>query len=63
MFCPKCNAKTKVIDSRICEEEVFRRRKCNECGYIFYTEEFESDESKEGMRYIWAENARKRRQK
>lgn len=63
MFCPKCSAKTKVIDSRSCEEEVFRKRKCIKCGYIFYTEEFESDESIEGMRYIWSENTRKRRQK
>ena len=61
MFCPKCGTKTKVIESREVEEEVFRNRKCPNCGYSFYTEEFESEESKDGLRYIWAEKAKKRR--
>ena len=62
MFCPKCGEKTTVLESRAVEEEVFRRIKCRKCGYMFYTEEFESEESKDGIRYVWAENNKKRRQ-
>ena len=42
MTCPICGAKTRVVDCRKDCETVVRRRKCTECGYIFYTEETES---------------------
>ena len=42
MTCPVCGAKTRVVDCRQDCETVVRRRKCAECGYIFYTEETES---------------------
>ena len=38
MKCPKCDGKVRVIDyvhSRYNEE--YRKRKCTECGHIFYT--------------------------
>lgn len=41
MYCPECNNKTRVIDSRVVEDVVVRKRKCKECGYILFTEEIE----------------------
>ena len=41
MLCPECNNKTRVIDSRVVEDVVVRKRKCKNCNYIFYTEEIE----------------------
>lgn len=38
MKCPKCESKTKVMDSRLIEfNRVRRRRRCKECGYRFST--------------------------
>ena len=43
MNCPVCAGKTKVhYCLRDCEG-VYRKRKCLECGYIFFTTEIESD--------------------
>ena len=39
MLCPHCGSKTKVMDSRSNGKSVFRRRKCNKCGAIFFTSE------------------------
>ena len=63
MLCEKCGKKTKVVDSRTAYEGVFRKRKCAGCGRIFYTEEYESEEGIDGLRYVWAENTRKNRLK
>lgn len=42
MVCPKCeNPKTKVKDSRILTEIVYRKRVCEKCGYAFNTSEYE----------------------
>ena len=42
MVCPKCkNPKTKVKDSRILTEIVYRKRVCEKCGYVFNTSEYE----------------------
>ena len=41
VYCPKCNGRTHVVDSRIVDDVVARKRKCNGCGNIFYTEEIE----------------------
>jgi len=43
MTCPKCYAKTKVIDSRTDEDSTERRRECLECGYRFSTIEIDKD--------------------
>ncbi len=42
MTCPKCDGKTTVRDSKADCESVHRERKCLNCGYIFYTEEYEA---------------------
>lgn len=43
MFCPKCDTgKTMVLDTRSEGELTYRRRKCKECGYRFYTKEAET---------------------
>ena len=39
MECPACGGKSKVIDSRKVEMNVFRTRKCIDCSHILYTEE------------------------
>lgn len=40
MVCPKCqNPKTKVKDSRILTEIVYRKRVCEKCRYTFNTSE------------------------
>lgn len=43
MTCPKCNGKTKTIDSRADEDSVSRRRECLSCGYRFSTVEIDAD--------------------
>ena len=47
MHCPKCNGKVGVLDSTINpkDNEIFRKRKCNVCGHIFYTIEFEVEDN------------------
>ena len=45
MKCPKCgSAEYKVIDSRITEETVRRRRECLKCGNRWSTAEISIDE-------------------
>lgn len=43
MKCPKCNGKTTVTDNALntSDNEMYRKRKCLECGHIFYTTEYE----------------------
>lgn len=41
MQCPKCKSKTKVKDSREGNEAIYRKRICENCKYIFFTEEIE----------------------
>ena len=43
MTCPKCNDKTKVVDSRTDEDSTERRRECTACGYRFSTIEVDKD--------------------
>ena len=43
MTCPKCNESTKVVDSRIELDAVWRRRECQSCGYRFNTTEIDVD--------------------
>lgn len=38
MKCPKCNGKVQVVDCVNTQyNEVYRKRKCTECGHVFYT--------------------------
>jgi hypothetical protein len=41
--CPKCRAKTRVIDSRNFGENVRRGRRCMVCTHTFHTEEIVED--------------------
>ena len=50
MTCPCCFERTTVTDSRTDGETVYRRRRCDSCGYVFFTTETESDDS--GLREI-----------
>lgn len=43
MNCPVCGGKTAVVDCHADCEAVYRRRKCLECDYRFYSTEEESD--------------------
>ena len=44
MICPKCKGKLRTIDTvNTPDNEVYRRRHCKECGYEFYTIEFEAE--------------------
>lgn len=57
MICPKCSSKTKVTDSRVVDEMVFRKRMCIECGFKFTTEEMtieDNDIRKEYEALIYA---------
>lgn len=64
LYCPNCEAKTKVFDSRSIYEATYRRRRCLTCGYVFTTEELESES--DGIRDIWshtkAEQRKERKQ-
>ena len=43
MKCPDCGGDVKVMDSvfNTDQNEVLRKRKCKDCGHVFYTIEFE----------------------
>jgi transcriptional regulator NrdR family protein len=43
MNCPMCNEKTKVIDSRVEDDCIRRRRVCLGCSYRFFTVEIDED--------------------
>ncbi len=43
MNCPVCAGKTTVTRTVADCESVHRERKCLECGYVFYTAEYEVD--------------------
>lgn len=45
MNCPVCGETTFVVRSIADCEAVYRRRKCRECNYTFYSTEYESDSS------------------
>lgn len=58
MTCPMCGAKTYVTDSRAECDVVYRQRRCDECGHVFYTVEVES-ESKEDINRLKRERKQK----
>jgi transcriptional regulator NrdR family protein len=46
MNCPKCSGAVMVRDTTYTEEnEIYRRKKCRECGHVFYTMEFEVEDN------------------
>jgi transcriptional regulator NrdR family protein len=52
MTCLYCGGKTKVMDSASSTEEVVRRRKCLECGKLFFTVERDIS-TNEGRRLLF----------
>lgn len=48
MKCPRCGGRIKVIETAdiTSSNEIYRKRKCDECAYIFYTAEFEVEHDK-----------------
>lgn len=45
MLCPVCGGRTVVEDSRCDCESVHRKRRCDDCKHLFYTAEYELDDS------------------
>lgn len=47
MLCPKCKSEVRTIDTlqHDKENEIFRKRQCNKCKLIFYTVEFDIEET------------------
>jgi transcriptional regulator NrdR family protein len=43
MICPRCGAKVRVLDvvHNTEENEIYRKRKCEDCELVFYTTEYE----------------------
>lgn len=60
MICPKCQSKTKIIESRPLDDEclTYRRHKCINCNFIFCTEESIIDDTA-SLRYIWSNSRSK----
>jgi len=52
MNCPICGSDTRVINSRLSENIVRRRRQCKSCGYKFWTYEILEAEYFEDKRKI-----------
>ncbi len=45
MTCPVCGEKTAVVDTVKDIDTIYRRRKCKNCGYYFFTVEEETNDS------------------
>ena len=42
MRCPTCKGKLRTVDTIPCSDNsIYRRKRCLECGCLFYTIEFE----------------------
>lgn len=65
MVCPKCKSeKVRVNDTvHTPDNEIYRERKCDCCGYVFYTTEFqvEVNEKFEDEWYMYHRNRRRKR--
>lgn len=59
MTCPECDGKVRVADTvQTPGNEVYRRRECLACGYIFVTVESEVERDKI-FKKVWNSNYRK----
>lgn len=49
LVCPRCGEDAKVVDNvnNFFDDEVYRKRKCTDCGHIIYTVEREVQISKQ----------------
>lgn len=45
MICPRCSGKLKVVDTRNIKKDnsIIRRKRCLNCGTLYYTKEKEVD--------------------
>lgn len=60
MLCPKCKGKLGVIDNvNAPDNELYRLRRCKECGHTIYTIEYEADADKYFLNR-WDEHHRNR---
>lgn len=59
MTCPKCGGKLMVLDNvkNTDENEIYRRKVCNECGDVLFTVEYEV-ESNEEFKKTWNKYSR-----
>lgn len=56
MNCPVCAGKLGTVMTRADCEQVYRKRKCRDCGRIVYTAETESEEARAAIRRLWSGN-------
>ena len=47
MKCPKCSGKSVVADVKHKSDETHRKKKCKDCGHVFYTLEIIADDGAE----------------
>ena len=61
MHCPKCEGKVTVCDTVHVKKtnEIYRKRKCTDCGHTFFSVEYEVDND-DALGLIWARNYRRR---
>mgnify|MGYP006383826749 CR=1 FL=1 len=53
MRCPACKGKLKTVDTiPYSDNSIYRRKRCLECGYLFYTIEFEVERNEKGRKEI-----------
>ncbi len=53
MKCIECEGKATVTDSVEINNVIFRRRKCQSCNRIFYTEESQGIQQNELFKKFW----------
>lgn len=60
MKCPNCDGRVICTDTRYVhgDSEVYRRRKCDKCGFVIFTIEFEVEYEGE-YRSEWIKNKKK----
>lgn len=61
MNCPICGGNTSVVYCYSDCEMVARKRKCGECGHIFYTSETEKLDSHEDFKFLHRQKTAERR--
>lgn len=59
MKCPNCKGKTRVLITIPERKGVLRRRRCEECKYVFCTKESASDEAHEEFKKAERKRVRK----
>lgn len=63
MLCPKCGGKSGVIDTvkNPVDNEIYRQRKCTDCGRVFYSIETKADCNQDFMEEKWHKYYRRKR--